>query len=318
MDEYLRGDLEAFGSRLPRTAGQRHRRARLVTPIHYYGLGSAIYIREAAVFDVAATILNRLEPHQQEDEVNAAATSRAAMSVLYLHEAFHHKIESLAIRYEIVERTRRYVPYSDDVMTPLLRAGSDDVLEEALATAEMYRRFKNEKVYYRGLPKIVANATREMLIDWFPTLPPSYRQSSKYLGDGTFQDALKLLMSQVHEATTTPSRRSSEWALAPHLHRGLFDCQRITHVVVPTGERPRLPWIGHTPALVSVSTRKAVKGLEKYGWRKVDDRGSGSHIWMEREGWPPVTLTANRESLSPVVLKNIAQALGVKLKDLRF
>lgn len=168
------------------------------TPIHYYGLGSAIYIREAAVFDVAATILNRLEPHQQEDEVNAAATSRAAMSVLYLHEAFHHKIESLAIRYEIVERTRRYVPYSDDVMTPLLRAGSDDVLEEALATAEMYRRFKNEKVCYRGLPKIVANATREMLIDWFPTLPPSYRQSSKYLGDGTFQDALKLLVSQVH------------------------------------------------------------------------------------------------------------------------
>ena len=30
-------------------------------PTHCYGLGSAIYIREAAVFDVAAAILNRLE-----------------------------------------------------------------------------------------------------------------------------------------------------------------------------------------------------------------------------------------------------------------
>ncbi|MCI4674338.1 hypothetical protein [Candidatus Mycolicibacterium alkanivorans] len=30
------------------------------TPIHYFGLGSAIYIREATVFVVAAAILNRL------------------------------------------------------------------------------------------------------------------------------------------------------------------------------------------------------------------------------------------------------------------
>lgn len=47
------------------------------------------------------------------------------MSVLYLHEAFHHKIESLAIRYEIVERARRYIPYTEQVGIPLRRQGSD-------------------------------------------------------------------------------------------------------------------------------------------------------------------------------------------------
>jgi hypothetical protein len=55
------------------------------------------------------------------------------MSVLYLHEAFHHKVESLAIRYEIVERKRRYLPYHARVVIPLLRQGSPQVLDEALA-----------------------------------------------------------------------------------------------------------------------------------------------------------------------------------------
>ncbi|MCA4727105.1 hypothetical protein [Mycolicibacterium fortuitum] len=36
------------------------------TPIHYFGLGSAIYIRESAVFDVAAAILNRLPRSERE------------------------------------------------------------------------------------------------------------------------------------------------------------------------------------------------------------------------------------------------------------
>ena len=84
------------------------------TPIHYFGLGSAIYIRETAVFDVAAAIVNRLPEPEREVHANLAGASRAAMSVLYLHEAYHHKIESLAIRLEMVERARRYLPYSKE------------------------------------------------------------------------------------------------------------------------------------------------------------------------------------------------------------
>lgn len=32
------------------------------TPLHYFGLGSAIYIREAAVLELAAVIVSRLDP----------------------------------------------------------------------------------------------------------------------------------------------------------------------------------------------------------------------------------------------------------------
>lgn len=288
------------------------------TPLHYFGLGSAIYIREAAVLELAAVILSRLSPTERDDDANVLGACRAAMSVLYLHEAFHHKIESMAIRFEMVERIRRYLPYHQDVVIPLMRKGSDDVLEEALACAEMLRRFKTEDVYRRGVPLVVRRATLALLPEWFKLLPPSYRQAGRYLADGAFAQGAKQLMCQVQEATISPLRNPAEWDLAPHLHRGLFDCKRITHVVVPVGERPLLPWIGHIPALPSVSTRKATRFLEEEGWRIIPGRGKGNHIRMDRDGWPSLTIPGKRESLSPVVLKSIAGAMGVRVGELRF
>lgn len=288
------------------------------TPIHYFGLGSAIYIRETAVFDVAAAIVNRLPEPEREVHENLAGASRAAMSVLYLHEAYHHKIESLAIRFEMVERARRYLPYSKEVYIPLIEQGSDDVLEEALACAEMYRRFKAEDPFRRGVPKVVRAATLAMLPEWFETLPRSYRKAANYFSDRKFDRSQRVLMSQLHEASADPRRAADEWSLAPHLCRGLFDCQRITHVLVPKGQEPILPWIGHTPALPSVSSKTVIRHLEVRGWKVDPVRGKGSHVRLKQVGKQSLTIPANRESLSPTVLKSVAQALGVRLCDLVF
>lgn len=289
-------------------------------PVHYFGLGMAIYIRESAVFDVAAAILSWLEPREPADEANIIGACRAAMSILYLHEAFHHKIESFTIRCEIVERARRYLPYSRNVYVPLRTTGSDDLLEEALASAEMYRRFKTERLYHRGIPGPVREATIKMLGEWiwFQRLPPSYRRAWHYLRDGPFADALNILMSQVQDATIAPKRGPHEWDLAPHMHRGLFNCQRITHILVPVGQKPLLPWIGHAPPLPSISSRQAVRGLEKEGWEIAAGRGKGSHIRLRKQGRKPLTIPANRESLSPGILGQLAHALGVRVADLRF
>ena len=102
------------------------------------------------------------------------------------------------------------------------------------------------------------------------------------------------------------------------MHRGLFDCQRITHILVPAGQKSVLPWIGHTPAFPSVSTRKALRFLERQGWKIAACRGKGSHILMQIDGGPSLIIPANRESLSPGVLKTIASALGVRMAGLRF
>ena len=288
------------------------------TPIHYFGTGAAIYIRESAVVTVAISIMSLLDRAAQEDWANFIGSLRAAMSVLYLHEAFHHKIESLAIRLEVVEHKRRYIPYDDNVVIPLLRQGSNDVLEETLACAEMYRRFKDESLYRKGVPDLVWRATLRMLPLWFKTMPPSYKQAGNYLTKGKFDHAMNRLVSQVQEATPTPRRDASEWALTPHQIRGLFDCQRITHMLVPLGQRPVLPWIGNMRPLPSVSTRKAIHHLQEHGWRVVAGRGKGSHIWLELNGGRPVNLPANRERLAPDRVKDIAKALGIPVADLHF
>lgn len=157
-----------------------------------------------------------------------------------------------------------------------------------------------------------------MLPEWFRTLPPSYREAGRYVYDETFDHAQRTLMSQVHEATSAPKRAADEWTLASHLCRGLFDCRRITHVLVPTGQKPILPWIGHSPALPSVSSKKALRYLEGQGWKVDPGRGKGSHVRLKQVGKPTLTIPANRESLSPVVLRSVAQALSVRVYDLRW
>jgi hypothetical protein len=69
-----------------------------------------------------------------------------------------------------------------------------------------YGRYKSEELYHRGFPAVVSKATTEMLLDWFPTLPPSYTLAGLYIPDLTFDDAVNMLMSQVQEATTIPKR----------------------------------------------------------------------------------------------------------------
>jgi hypothetical protein len=100
-------------------------------PIHFYGPSWGIYIKESAVLELSRGIISYLsEPRRSELEVIASA-ARMALAMLYLHEAFHHKTESFAIRLEIVEHARRYVPYYNQVFAKV--ANTDDHLEEGLA-----------------------------------------------------------------------------------------------------------------------------------------------------------------------------------------
>lgn len=109
------------------------------------------------------------------------------MSGLYLHEAYL-QIESLAIRLEMVERTRRYLPYSKGVYSPFIKQGSDDVLEEALACAEMYRRFKTESST-AGVHDLCRTRLSRCFQSGSKPFPPSYKEAWRYLKDRLFDGA---------------------------------------------------------------------------------------------------------------------------------
>jgi hypothetical protein len=237
-------------------------------PIHYFGYGYGIYIRESAILMLRDAILSRVEPSRRDDLDAIQGAVRAGLGILYLHEALHHKVESFAIRLEIVEHARRYHPYFKGVYGQLRAAGSDELLEEALACAEIIRRMQNEVVYTRGIPEDIQPAVQTFLLDWLPTLPPGYRKAPQYLKAPAFDEARNILSSQIHEGRQHPMRRAGEWHLMPHSYHGLFDCKTVTHVLVPVGTTPVIPWFGEPPAL-SMSTEAAVsapsaRGMQSY------------------------------------------------------
>lgn len=278
-------------------------------PIHYYWTGWAIYIKEEAVLELATAIVSLLPTQRQAADEVVWGAVRAGLGILYLHEAFHHKVESLAIRLEIIDHTKRYGPYHRRVYEPAI--DTDELLEETLACADSVRRLKGEEVYKRGIPDDVRAATDKMLAAWLPTLPPGYRNGHLYRTDGRFKPGSNLLASQLEETTAMPSRDNSEWHLFPHGYHGLFDCLTATHILVPVGTSPIVPWFNSGVRPISVSTRKMLKLLTSAGFTEVGG-GKGSHIKMRGHDGQMVIVPANREALSPSVLRNTAQALGFR------
>lgn len=286
-------------------------------PIHNFGYGWGIYVRESAVLEFAGVVLSRVDASRRGDLDAIWGAVRAGMAILYLHEAFHHKVESFAIRLEIVEHARRHQPYFRGVYGKLRAAASDDLLEEALACAEMHRRMQ-ERVYRSSIPEDVLKAARKTVLDWLPTLPPGYRKSPAYIRNESFDKAINVLSSQIHEGREHPMRRPEEWNLMPHGYHGLFNCKTVTHVLVPVGAKPIIPWFGESAVPLSISTDEMVKLAMSEGYAIVAGGGKGSHIKLQAIGRPMIILPANRGSLSPKVLSSVATALRrSSIRDLR-
>jgi hypothetical protein len=281
-------------------------------PFHYFGLDWGIYVKESAVFELAARIYAdmrapRLTPRLVED------LCRMGLSILYLHEAFHHKVESFATRLEIAARTPVYRAYKDTVIKSV--RGTDAHLEEAVACAEMLTRL-GENAYRKGVVKRTHHAAKNFVEDWIPLLDPGYRLGLEHVGE----ESRWQLQAQIAEATPRPARSHRDWGLADNMLRGFFDKDAVARVIVPIGTRPVIPWLNGADPLVSISTDRLAKFVRReFGYVEVPNRGKGSHRWFEcpTGEFPAFPLPAKRESLSPGVLKTVASALGLQsIRDL--
>jgi len=274
-------------------------------PFHYFGLDWGIYVKEQAVFEVAALIYDQMRKPPLTAKL-VEDLVRMSMTVLYLHEAFHHKVESFATRLEMATLTPIYRSYKDRVVKVV--RNSDAHLEEAIACAEMLARL-DEPSYKKGVEARTRKGTKAFLKRWIPTLNPGYRLGLDHLSDESKWN----LQSQVSESTEHPSRSRTDWALADNMLRGFYDKDAIAHVIVPLGSKPIIPWLDSADPLVSISTDRLVRHLRReFGYVEISGRGKGGHRWFEcpSGGRPPFPLPSNRESLSPGVLRTVASALG--------
>jgi len=281
-------------------------------PMHFFGNKWGIFITEEGIRKIAVQVARFMPSGTRISPFLVKALIRAGFTALFLHEQFHHKIESFGIRLHVIEKTSRYLPYKRNVYRKTL--GTDDNLEEALANADAFRMVKTAP-YSRCLGKTVGNALQKYLEWHFPFDPPGYRMASHYLTKPRFNRAMNLLQSQVQDANLHPRGPHWDWELANRLHESFFkvDDGLPLKVVKPgLGVRPLLPVLPYR----SISSREMIRVAENEGYTIINGAGKGSHVRMGKTGCRSLTIPGNCRDLSPGVTKSTLKVLGKTLNDI--
>jgi hypothetical protein len=277
-------------------------------PIHFFGHGSGIYIRESCILSHAIDIASFVHwPAVRAPRWEVARhLLRSAFYVFFLHEQFHHKVESLGFRLLIATRTDRYRPYKRNVYRPTFL--TPDCLEESLANAESYRRLGEER-YVQRVDPAIRQGLRDYLKTSIPMQPPGYREGVNYLSEAPYRDGLYGLQSQILDGVIPPTTPAGHWSVAPNMITSLADIADDIYVVLPHGARPIFRPTSIDPG-ATVSSRALEGALTKhYGYNPAKG-GKGSHVKLKKPGAPTIVLPGNRPVLSPGVVKHALEAIG--------
>ncbi|GAC1383053.1 MAG: hypothetical protein NVSMB48_15280 [Marmoricola sp.] len=215
--------------------GASHRCAWYVS-LHHSPSSFGIYIREQCVLERAVRAAAFLRGARPTPTL-LKALYRAGAYQLFLHEQFHHKLESFGFRLAVVEGRLRYVDYTSKVYRRVF--GTNDCLEEALANVDAHRRL-GEPAYARWVGPSVVSAARDAIERSWGSSPPGYDQAPKYLLDADYYDGLALQKAQVHEARVRPGR-VAPWRVRANFAESMFPITSHIYTVFPVGTTPLMP-----------------------------------------------------------------------------
>ena len=278
-------------------------------PVHYFGPDWGIYIREDCTIRQAYEIAKhlRLGPRVRGPRWKLAQDLiRASFYAFYLHEQFHHKVESFALRLLVSTRTDRYRPYQSSVYVPTYR--TLQCIEESLANADSVRRL-NEPRYKERLSPAVRQALKNYLNHSIPRQPFSYGLGLKFVPELRHEVGIWELQSQVLTATCPATFPSHQWVVAKHMIRSAMDIDRRIYAIVPRGYSPVLPWGNIKPA-PTTSSRELINASRKfYGFEEVQG-GKGSHVKMKHSDGRTLIIPGDRKHLRPGTLSSTLETLG--------
>lgn len=276
-------------------------------PIHFFGHSWGIYIRESCILSRALDIATAVDWGSVRAPMWEIPKQilRSAFYVFFLHEQFHHKVESLGLRLLVATATDHYRPYKKNVYRPSFLTSA--CLEESLANAESYRRLGEDR-YKERIDPAIRSGLRNYLKLSFPLQPPGYAEGVRYLTKN-YRDGLNLLQSQILDGALSPTTPPGHWAVAPDMIGALSPVTDEIYMVLPHGVRPILPVTSIDPGWTA-SSRDIEGALTKHhGYRAVPG-GKGSHVKLAKQGAPTIILPGNRHVLSPGVVKQILDAIG--------
>lgn len=279
-------------------------------PIHFYGYDFGIFIRQECARKWARWVARFLARGTPLSPQLCRQLLRAGVYVLFLHEHYHHKIESLGLRLHVATGSSCYLPYQAKVYRPCV--GSKDQLEEALANADAFLRLREPR-YRRSISPAVVEALRDYLRWSIPHSPPGYCEAMAYLDERAFDVGEDVLQERVRLATVAVPA-ASDWECAPQMTRSILTVREPIWWLVPPGHRAVVPVT--SPPIRTCSSDELIKLCEIRGYQRVDG-GKGSHVKMKRPNSPMVIIPGGRDNVSPGSARNTLKALGIQnLADL--
>jgi predicted RNA binding protein YcfA (HicA-like mRNA interferase family) len=288
-------------------------------PIHFFGYEWGIYIREDCLKIQALKIAYAFYkyPHFTHTSLSpqelARIFLRASFFCFFLHEHFHHKVESFAIRLLVASDRPVYHAYKKNIYRKYYL--TSDCLEESLANADLYQRLhdtpykfpyldKNHPKYSE-INKEIREKIKHYLQSSFLSSPDGYNQAVDYFQEPKFNAGIRLLQGQIKESLLKPIQPIDDWIAAPQMLRSLLNIQSSIYTVVKPGKFSILPIV--TPQ--TCSTQEMIAIYRKQGYEVVSG-GKGSHIKLVKSGKPFMIIPGNRKDLSPNVLRSALRLLG--------
>lgn len=259
---------------------------------HYYPQFWGIYLTIEGVNWIARELVRR-----SRGTVDFRTAVRAARIYLYYHEAFHHRVECLATRWEIITRKPLYrtafdVMYRKTFLTSLCL---EETLAEATALAECRKKFGNGSLLV-ALTSLVSSGL------------PGYAEGADV--KQKFSQVRCEFTEQLHRECfpRLPKTDVTVWKSATHLFDGIANVKsRVNYLVSrssPLAERAELRLRIGPKALIR--KLKSLVGLNYV-------RSSGSHqIWITDAG-ARVTIPFHAHDLKVGTLNNIIKQAGVQL-----
>jgi len=259
------------------------------------------------------------DPHTRSGLSRWTLRKIAARSILF-HEHYHHKIESLLTRWEVVLKNKAYLPSNKRYRKVYL---TDACLEEAAAVAYQYQKTKvfislqhfdpndpskmiSKSPRRYGLTDEERKAIRQA-IPHHENLP-GYRVGMRR----PLESFETRLFEEYHLETVGSNQLASKGSVWSFFEaRGLS--HSYGHHVFAIGRKHPLTRRLAAGGLLSIRQRKMIKIAKGWGCKEMPGRGKGSHVRMENpRGEQQLTIP---RKIHPEIVKSCASALKLSVED---
>ena len=200
---------------------------------------------------------------------------------LYGHEAFHHIAEALATRLEVTHRVPIYTGGFEHLFRRVY--GSDDCVEEALASAHGYRKVKLKAFRSPNDPK-KREAALLALERYIKLCPPGYRRALEFVSESSFYEARSAFAEHNHNESLPPIPQKGPfiWLSFPHAFSGISRVtSRVNYLVHCNSSLAQRTRLGFR----YLRYRELAEKLKKLAGCQPVRQGNGSHeIWEAPNG----------------------------------